>query len=375
MSDFESELARRLNASVDERVGSRHAAPPFGTDGRAPDPARRSRWLYPLLAACLVLAVGAAIAAVHLTAHHPARPVAPPTRPPTTAPNAPRPTAGVTPSSTATTPSATVSTPASTPPPHRLTSSASSTAARTNVVRLGAASISLPAGWVARDYQRYLTGGQEVGGPTWCLTPATLPVSTAPRACPVELNTVDPTAEVDANIEGGYLSNPEYCGPASPLYRSFREQSADKSFGGRAADWRRWDIECTTNGTWQLEQYVVATGPGYILRSERADATVHAAMAEIAANSHLPAQTLPVRFFDSGFLRSADRTSAGVRVSIDRIEYQDGKVVDDNPRAYDYLVPTSVFDAAGRKLTIGEHVYLWSDGHRVRGISGADPPL
>lgn len=366
MNDFESRLKDLLNESVDERVGPRRPAPPFGrprvVHGRDHRP--RPPWLLPLLAAACVAAVVGGIVGTtrlvsdgtHLPATRPPSPTVTTTPPPTSTPSTTS-----APSTPRTSASASTSQPPSSPtapPPH--------------AVRLGSATISLPANWVARNYQQYLTRGSvPIEAQAWCLTPASRPVSTAQDACPLLFGTIDPNGNsVNANIEGGYESNPEYCRPvvSRPGMTGYHQQSEDRTFGGRAADWRRWELDCQSGNSYDIEQYVVPTVPGYILFSETADATVHAAMTEIAGNSELPPQTLPVRLYDVGYLRSIHRTSGGVQITVDRIAYQDGKVIDNNPQTYSYLVPTAVFDGSRLPLKVGALVYLSSNGRQVNQI-------
>jgi hypothetical protein len=233
-------------------------------------------------------------------------------------------------------------------------------------VRFESASISVPAGWVAH---RRDTKDLFAEMPTLCLAPADFTVNPKVSNCPVLLAPLNVDWGVDANTGGGYRTDPSWCAAASPLYHSYREQSADESFGGRTADWRRWEIECTAGGSWHIEQYVVPTGPGYVMYSQHADASVHAAMEEIATNSHLPSRTAPIRLWDEGYLRSVDRTASGVRITLDRIAFQDGKLVNSNPRTYGYLVPTAVFNSWRGGPSIGTLIYLASDGNKITQMS------
>ena len=94
---------------------------------------------------------------------------------------------------------------------------------------------------------------------------------------------------LDVDAQGGFYGDPpQRCAPnvEVPEHQTF----GDRTFGGRTADWRRWESHCSkTNRPIDIEQYVVATGPAYILYSTHANATVHAAMTEIATSSTLPA--------------------------------------------------------------------------------------
>lgn len=328
--DFESRFARVLNEQVDVRLGPRQAAPPF--DPARPLPVegtpRRGPWLLPLIAAAVVAGVvGATVTATHLLSD--GRPVDPATRLPST---------------TSTTKSAT----------------------GIHTVSLGAARISLPAGWLARDLQRYADPGGSFALPGWCLTPAGVPVSSKPDACPVVLLAGGNTQSLDVDIEGGLTANPEYCFQGTKL-DGHTEQTGDKQFGGRSADWRHWTIACKGGSTYDIEQYVVATGPAYILYSQHSDRRYHPALTEIAANSTLPAQRLPVRLMDRGIVRELTRTSDGYRLRLDRIIEGVDNALNENPATYDYVVPTSIIDRPQNNgpIRVGSTVSLWTDGHVV----------
>jgi hypothetical protein len=239
----------------------------------------------------------------------------------------------------------------------------------TYLVALGGARISLPTGWVARDYHEYLVPPSgTLAAQQWCITPASLPARTKPGSCPLTLGTIPPNGNpVDVDTQGGWSSNPEYCGQ-SPSTES--EQSGDRDFGGRMADWRSWQIKCATGKQWNIEQDVVATGPGFILFSDQVDAAVHDTMSEIIANSTLPAQSLPVRFDDYGYIRSAVATSSGVRIALDRVVrgYPNRNV---NPQTYTYVIPTNLYNAA--HAHVGSLAALYSNGRTISEFY-VDPP-
>jgi hypothetical protein len=138
-------------------------------------------------------------------------------------------------------------------------------------------------------------------------------------SCPLTIETI-PTGGfagqyLDVDTEGGLASNPAYCGQTpGPT----QVDVADRTFGARAADSRFFDIDCTATGKhWQIEQYVVATDPGFILFSETADASVQAAMAIIVAHSTLPPQSSPLRYEDCGYVRSIAKATGGQTVTLD----------------------------------------------------------
>ena len=360
MNTFEARLKELLNESIDNRLGDHRPVPAFdpehtGTPGWSAG--RHRRWMLPLIAAACVVGIAVATAGVeHLLVHRGSLPAGPTS--PSPSPSAKTPSPAASTSTEAPSP-----TPTSSPP-----ASASVTApAPRHVVSLGAASLSLPQAWVARDYSAYEPAGSgTLTAAQWCLTPASEPASTEPHSCPVTFGTIAPDGNpIDVDIQGGFASNPEYC-PFSARGSSV-EQTGDRNFGGRSADWRKWSLTCGNGKHWDLEQYVVASGPGVILFSERADATVDAAMAEITANSTLPAQTSVIRFMDRGIVCTIDRTSGGVRISLDRVVLSDSGVVNNSPVTYDYLIPIAVFDGQPN-IHVGSQITLDGDGAVVKHV-------
>jgi hypothetical protein len=394
VNDFEDELKRSLNDRVDELVGPRRAAPPFDPSGAA-TPTRSGRfgrpgggrlpWVLPLIAAAsiVVVTIGAVAATTLLADKKPAPPATvAPTPTPTPVVSSPVSTSKTTPRSTAG---------SSHTPGHPRTSSRSHAGGHGSpggtsahppvpvVVTLGGASITLPAGWVSRDYAHYLPSGSgPVGGQEWCLTPSSLPVSPEPGACPVALSTIDSSGPaLDVDVEGGY-SSPAFCGTTSGTTSSTtsgttsstaQEQTGDRQFGGRSADWRHWTISCGDGTSVEVEQYVVATGPGFIMFSERADSGVQDAMTSIAAKSTLPGATAALRYMDRGYLRGSTVTADGVQITLDRAIDAVGGIVNDDPQTYEYVIPQALFDAAG--VQVGDVVTLDTDGSVVTSFSGA----
>jgi hypothetical protein len=354
IDNFERELARLLNRSVDERLGTRRPAPPFlPASGRPASIQRAKRWLLPLAAAaCVIAVVGGTMSATQLlTAHRHG------------------PTPGNSVPDVSTPPASDSGAPSSTPPtvapaPAISTGPGPSATPSSQTVQLGGATLHLPAGWVARDYQQYLRPGLTLPTPAWCLTPADQPASTAQFSCPVEFDTFADKAagnRIDVDTEGGYASDPHYCPPAGAT-RSYSVRSADVPFGGRVADFRRFDIGCPDGKQWRIEQYVVASGPGYILWSEIVDDRISAVMAQLVAGATLPAQTSAVRYYDHGYVRSITPAAGGAQIAIDRVVPGPAGPVNNNPKTYDYFVPQS---AKPDGLHVGELITLFTDGSQV----------
>jgi hypothetical protein len=350
VNDFESALRQTLNDHVDEIAGAMRPAPRFEPNAPKPRRSPRSPWILPVLAAAViaVIAIGTAVATNALSRKLPISPIASPSPGPI----------GTTPTSspTPTTPSRSPASTETTTPPISGTSPAT--------VSLGGAAIVLPAGWVARDYSQYLSPGQ--GTPAagqWCISPASLVASTKPNACPLTLATIpDDGNEVDVDAQSGWMSNsPQYC--AGLGAENDTEQSGDRSFGGRIADWRRWQITCALGTSHDVEQYVVASAPGFILFSDQVTTQVDAAMTQLVANATLPAQTLPLRFEDYGYIRSAVTMSDGIHITLDRI-VRGVSYGNNNPQTYDYVIPTDMYDAATAR--VGSLVYLHSNGTTIR---------
>lgn len=338
MNNLETTVKRLLNENVDAALGPRRPAPRLELSAAARQSDGLRPWLVPLLATAGVAAATVAVLApVQLLSDR--------------SPGGSSRSIGAGSSTSSSAPS-------------RSTTSGGPT------VRLGGAALHLPTGWVARDYRSYLTpgstmtpGSDVLGSQAWCLTPADRPVSKAPFACPVAFIAIADKAArdaVDVDYQGGYLSQPQYCPPQDESFSSAR--SAEVSFGGRTADFRRFDYRCPSGKQWRIEQYVVASGPGYILSSLTADDRISAAMAQIVAGATLPARTSAVRYYDHGYIRSITPVAGGARITLDRVVPGPDGPVNDNPQTYGYFVPQS---AKPDGLRVGELISLFTDGSQV----------
>lgn len=343
MNDIDNEIKRLLNEQVNAELGPRRSPPPFVAPKAAeranhrwfgPD---RTPWVLPLLAAACVAAVvgGIALGASGALTDDNAVP------PGNSSPPLPSPS------------------PHTTTEPNHLTY---------ETFALGGATLAVPNGWT-------------VGAPTdaeygssWCVFPKGLDPATDPDGCPIAFQTLiqptksqpgsEPYTWLDVDREGfGIGDPPQYCTPKQP---TVQEQSGDRTFGGRAADWRLFDRSCPNGHTFESEQYVVATNPGYGLFAAMSNAQIHSAMTEIVEYSRLPRQADSLRLMDRGIVRSADRGTDGVVVAIDRVvrpDDQKSPVINYNPTTYRYLVPTSVYDDA--HVSVGDQVKLETDGVQV----------
>lgn len=214
-----------------------------------------------------------------------------------------------------------------------------------------------PAGW------RVSSGAVDYNGPTpvWCLT---APGSTG---CTAVFSVVDAQLPVDVELEGGMLSNPQYCDAADPAAKRTTKASTTATFGGRQADYRWWHWTCSSS-SFDIAQYVVASPPGFVLFSDRADQSVRTALAQIAGSSTLPAATAGgLRFNDQGTVVSATRVADGVDITLDRMI---GTYINDWTSAglapVRYHLPSSAqgFSSMPADLT-RQRLQLFTDGSTV----------
>jgi hypothetical protein len=349
IDNFEKDLERMLGQTIDAKLGTRRQPPVFVPQPRARQGARP--WLIPLAAAACVVAVAVGtVGATRVLSEH--RHVQPASPSPTVSAPAPS-------STTSSSPSPTVS-------PSASRSSGNNLPAAPTTVTLGGAMLQLPPTWVARDYQEYLPANTStLGFQAWCLTPAGLPASTDRYACPLEFSTIAAgaaTNAVNVDIESGYSSDPHYCDNGA--YLSSTTQSSDVDFGGRPSDHRRWVHTCHNGDIYQVEQYVVASGPGFVLLSEKADGDISAAMAGIVAHATLPAQTSDVRYYDHGYVQSVTPVTGGIRISVDRVVPATSGIVNNNPATYDYVIPAAVL-SKNTPPRVGSLVTVFTDGSQV----------
>lgn len=343
MNDIESRIARIMNDNVNAQLqGVGRRPPPLDTRRLGGIMPGRVRWLLPLAAAVAVAA--AAVGAVLLADINKS-----PHRGPSPA------VLGTSAISTESAPSTAPATSSRATDRHSTTP----TAARSSVL-LGGARIVLPAGWVARDLGLNMDSKY---AHIWCLVPATTVLGKDSSGCPITFGVIDPIANpVDVDLPGGWLSNPHYCFQGAN--RKTSEQAGDRPFGQRTSDWRHWSITCAGHD-FELEQYVVATNPGFNLFSAKADATVRAAMAEIALNAVLPLESSPLRLMDRGYLRSVSINGSTARVVIDRAIPLDPKgVINNSAATYVYDVPMTMYRATNAGFDT--LVSIYTNGRTVR---------
>jgi hypothetical protein len=304
-------------------------------------------WIVPLAAAAAVLVIASGVTFVN-HASQGIDPVGP----------SPSPLPSVSPSPTTTPSPTTAPTPTTAPPP----------AALTHRVTLGTATLSIPSGWAARR----MPEGPPGWPASWCLEPSTtpLPKLTDPNAtCLVMFREVPDSwtdQPLDPTLEGGLSSNPSYCNDGRKAPPGLLDY-ADRTFGGRPADYRRWQYDCANGTTYRIEQYVVATGPGYVLFSEHADSNVHDAMATIAKTASVPAQSTPLRYADTGFVRSVRHESDGYHITLDRVVTASRLApINNNPATYPYVIPDTIESNFSPALKVGDLIFIATDGYHVK---------
>ena len=151
------------------------------------------------------------------------------------------------------------------------------------------------------------------------------------------------------------------------------EQTGDKTFGGVAAEWRRWHYSCPSGKSYDIEQYEVLTAPAYVLSTRSGTGADHGALTSIAQHSRLPRPSAPLRLYDVGYVRTLTKTAGGYRVELDRVVYDRGAVVNQNPTTYSYVVPKGATTGDGNIVPKrGQLVEIRTNGSTVYSISVGD---
>ena len=273
--------------------------------------ARRS-WLTPLAVAASIAVVaaggGLAIAQQHRTQQAP-----PATQTVTAEPTSASPTSSTeTPSATATgTATGTASTSVAPPATSSAPGSTSTRPSGPSVTAAGATLV-VPAGYTFR--QDLGSNGSSPIGRRWCFD------TTGTTDCTFAFSALAPqTNPLDADTEGDYESNPEYC-PQVNGNRTSLTDYHDLTFGGRAAEFRSWHWACGDGSSHDIAQYSVMTPAPFNLFTDRATPTVLAAMADVVSSARLPAATGTIRYYDHGNITAAVAQADGSTVvQLDRV--------------------------------------------------------
>lgn len=321
MTDLETYVKTRLNEQLDAELGPRRPAPPF----RPPQHDRR-RWTRPLLIAACILAIAATAVGIALSGGNGTHRVPP----------------------------AHSKTPTPTPHGHR------------NTIQLGAAKVVLPDGWTAVPAARWQQpGGMSVfGNEEWCLMPTTAKVRRT-GICHLEFTAVVRTHNqfVPSRQRAAYGEPPQYCQSHVVSGKDITQQSGVRTFGGRVASWRQWRYVCTPTDTRIIEQYVVPTGPAYILFSDDATNARQAVFNTVAKYSTLPKQTSRLPIGDTGAVTAVQHVGNQVRITMRRTDTSTGSA-----RTVTYVV-TSAMYRRGYSPKTGDKLYVDTDGTKVTGVT------
>lgn len=249
---------------------------------------------------------------------------------------------------------------------------AKSTAPQPNTVTMGNARLTLPAGWTSG--LEHAKGLSSNIAPTWCLSPTPLPSPVyVGQQCAAEFMTMPSDVQMSVDTQGGIVSNPEYC-RGYPYSAGQLLEYRDTMLGNRPADYRRWLFVCKDGTRWPIEQYVADNVQSFVLFSDQADSTIHAALTFIAQSAVLPAISGPLRRSDFGFARSVTPlTGGGYRVTIDRVVQGTDGVINNNPATYPYDIPAAAVHEAREAPQVGGLINIFTDGYSVTGYQLLPP--
>ncbi|WP_153505238.1 hypothetical protein [Cumulibacter manganitolerans] len=235
----------------------------------------------------------------------------------------------------------------STQPSTATASSASSTAAAVQYVPgvYGGAQIPIPPGF------------QVAKSPTG--DPARVCLGDDGSTCTIEV--VSRQETVDADTDGGYASDPQYCPPASGGSRSLSGYESFQS-DGHPVEYRGYHWVCADGTSVDTATFVTVGKPTYVLFSEHATPAVVAAMKEALQQAKLPARQGDLRTYDYGIVTAVTPSADGsVTIALDRAVPSGGDgPVNNNPATYDYRIP-----ATTTRPTVGDTVKLYTDGETV----------
>lgn len=167
--------------------------------------------------------------------------------------------------------------------------------------------------------------------------------------------------EVDADNDGGYAADPQYC-PAA--VGGTRTLTGFDSFtvDGRPVEYRAWTWSCNDGSVVNTAQFVVVTGPTYTWFTDQATPQIVAAMKESVLGSNLPPQEGSLRLYDYGIVASATPNADGsTTIELDRVVRESG--VNNNQTTYTYVIPAGV--GAAQATQEGQSVMIYTDGTTV----------
>jgi hypothetical protein len=232
------------------------------------------------------------------------------------------------------------------------------------VVQLHGALLTLPAHWFAR-------GVTDQTWPTWCLAPLT-PLAPNPekQACPVWFRAIPdpPGSSFDPDATSGPDGLSSHCSTQTATRHLIG--AGFRRFGDRTADYRQWSFRCSDGARFTITQYVVATGPGYVLYSQHSDRTVQHLMSALAASAILPAQTTSLRYQILGNVQSVTHLSNGYHVRLQPlVRRDDGQFVPvSGGKADTYVIPDHLVPP-GLEVNLVGPIALTTDGTEVTALT------
>jgi hypothetical protein len=140
--------------------------------------------------------------------------------------------------------------------------------------------------------------------------------------------------------------------------------AGDRDFGGRTADYREFEVECSAGSVQKLDytQYMVPAGPAFDLYAYSTDSALRATMAQIAQRSTLPKQTTAQRYYDQGYVRSLKSVAGRIQITLDRVTFGPKGPINDDPRTYVYYVPAALWSVSNVHFALGDLAIVETDG-------------
>ena len=164
--------------------------------------------------------------------------------------------------------------------------------------------MTLPTGWVARQLA-------STADPTWCFALESPAGAASTVDCRLWFRALlhQPSDTIEAGFEPSCDSQPEEFDVV---------ESGVRTFGGRSAIYAESMDTCGSNpgAVNDVTEYIVATSPAYALYSHNTDAKVRTVLAELVANSKLPAQLAPLPYYIQGDIEWRSHHADGYHVRL-----------------------------------------------------------
>ena len=302
----ETRLRMALQAQATRDVPEQRPVPPIDWSGVAASPVGRPwpRWIVPLAAAAAVVAITAGLVVAQTWGKTGAQ------------------------------------APAATPSVSSTTTSADptkSSAPGLSPAQMPGVQLALPAGWTTKPVSPEPT--DPVVGARLCR---------GGDDCPITIVALDPTAmRFDYSGTTPFESTPALCG-GSDAGRAILKEAKEATFGGRAADYRHWQVTCADGRQYEVAKYLVPSPEAYLVWSEKADSATRAVLADLAAQSRLPAaRPGGLRLYDQGRVRSVTQVPGGWSIELQRAV---GGNVNEwtwpSTTTYRYTIPSTLLPSA-----------------------------